>query len=215
MQEDDGPRLPSTGQAEHHSETSDALPDENAEGTRAPHLSQQPDRFYRWTLQARATLRHADAEARGMGHRSIGDEHLLLGLLRAQDSHAAQLLAAAGASVERMRAIVRDLGEHAAGDESATSIVLTERGKRAILLAVEEARARKRHYVTTVHLLLAVVYGVAAGKAEDALKQSDIDPAMMHARAMRAEKRVPRGRDEQLVRRWTTIVAKLGRRSSR
>ncbi len=175
----------------------------------------QPDRFDRFTAQARATLNVADKEARRLGHQVIGDEHLLLGLLRVGDGAASKLLLAEGAAVERMRSAVSGIVEGTLGGDVAP-VAVADRGKRAILSAVDEARTRRRKYVTTVHLLLAVTYGVPGGRGQEVLKQVGVNPMKLHAGVARAERRVPKGNDERRdkPRAWSTILAKLRRKGT-
>jgi ATP-dependent Clp protease ATP-binding subunit ClpA len=74
-----------------------------------------------WTGQVPLTpgskkaLELALREAIRLGHRSIGTEHLLLGLVRGEGCSAARILAARGADRERVRAAV--LREIAAGGD--------------------------------------------------------------------------------------------------
>jgi hypothetical protein len=55
------------------------------------------------TEECKKVLMRAKDEADRLGHRRIGAEHLLLGLLGAQTSHAARLLRERGAEVEAVR----------------------------------------------------------------------------------------------------------------
>lgn len=208
MQEERDPHPPASDQAETRPQTSDVRPEQQADDVPESKPAPQPDRFDHFTAQARATLNYADKEARRLGHQVIGDEHLLLGLLRAKDGAASGLLQAAGVSIERAREVVGALEEGVAGGDGAMDISLAERGKRAIVSAVDAARARRRTKVTTVHLLLAVVYGVPGGRAQDALKQLGVDPVTVYARAAQAENRVPQGNDERRgnPRAWDVIV---------
>jgi len=52
---------------------------------------------------ASAALKHATEEADGLGHKSIGTEHLFLGILQVKDSFASQLLREGGADAASMR----------------------------------------------------------------------------------------------------------------
>ena len=59
-----------------------------------------------FTAESKKALELALREAIHLGHRSIGTEHLLLGLVRDETSSAATILAARGADRERVRAEV-------------------------------------------------------------------------------------------------------------
>jgi ATP-dependent Clp protease ATP-binding subunit ClpC len=66
-----------------------------------------------FTPRAKQVLRLALAEALHLGHNYIGTEHLLLALIQEHDGVAGQVLAAAGADLERVRAeVVRLLAEY-------------------------------------------------------------------------------------------------------
>lgn len=65
--------------------------------------------FERFTDQARDVVKGAQLEARELGHRHIGTEHLLLALLSAGPGIAHAVLRAAGVRPERVRDEVRAL----------------------------------------------------------------------------------------------------------
>ena len=65
-----------------------------------------PDRSIGLTPQVKLVVRLALDEARGMNHDYIGTEHLLLGLVREGEGVAAGVLAALGATRDRIRAEV-------------------------------------------------------------------------------------------------------------
>jgi ATP-dependent Clp protease ATP-binding subunit ClpA len=67
--------------------------------------------FERFTNDARAVVARSQDEARGLGHRYIGTEHLLLGLLDPSAGTGYAVLTAAGIDRERVRtAIVNVVG---------------------------------------------------------------------------------------------------------
>jgi ATP-dependent Clp protease ATP-binding subunit ClpC len=66
-----------------------------------------------FTPQAREVLTLALEESRALGHRYIGTEHILLGLVAATDSMAARLLAARGTDLTGTRErVIQVLAEH-------------------------------------------------------------------------------------------------------
>ena len=69
--------------------------------------------FERFTAPARRMVVFAQDEARLLGHSHMGSEHLLLGLLRAEDGVAAGVLKDLGITVERVRDAVRIGGSSA------------------------------------------------------------------------------------------------------
>jgi ATP-dependent Clp protease ATP-binding subunit ClpC len=61
------------------------------------------------TEEAKNVLWYAAEESEGMGHRHIGTEHLLLGLLRAKDSFAASVLREQGIGYEAVREALEEM----------------------------------------------------------------------------------------------------------
>ncbi|HZY57705.1 MAG TPA: Clp protease N-terminal domain-containing protein, partial [Rubrobacteraceae bacterium] len=70
----------------------------------------------RFTHSGRRVVTLADEEARGLGHKYVGTEHLLLGLLREQEGVAVRALEALGVVPDRVRErVVHTVGSHEAG----------------------------------------------------------------------------------------------------
>jgi len=119
--------------------------------------------YAQFTERARKVLSLAQQEAESSGHRYVGTEHLLLGLLREADGLAAHVLVALGVEQAATRAAIAEvLGEPrlVVGD-----VLPTARVKKVIELAFEEARRLGHSYVGTEHLLLGLLIegeGVAA-----------------------------------------------------
>ena len=59
--------------------------------------------------EAKNVLWYAAEESEGMGHRHIGTEHLLLGLLRVEDSFAAGVLREQGIGYEAVREALKEM----------------------------------------------------------------------------------------------------------
>jgi ATP-dependent Clp protease ATP-binding subunit ClpA len=120
--------------------------------------------FERFTEPARQVVVYAQDEARELGHGTIGTEHLLLGLLRADDGLAGRVLASLGVRLEDVRGqVARTVGV----EEKRTTgqIPFTARAKKVLELALREARALGHDHIGTEHVLLALVRvedGVAA-----------------------------------------------------
>jgi len=66
-------------------------------------LAQTAIMFERFTDQARRVLVIAQEQARELGHLQIGDELLLFGMAEQSDATAGQVLAEAGAGLDRLR----------------------------------------------------------------------------------------------------------------
>jgi len=127
-----------------------------------------PDKLDRFTKRSRQALSLAQDEARQLGHKYIGTEHLLLGLLREERGVAAKALTRLGVTLDQ----VREMVEQAIGPSSrltAGPIELAPRTKRVLELAIAEARRLGHYYIGTEHLLLGLVregQGIAAGILE-------------------------------------------------
>jgi ATP-dependent Clp protease ATP-binding subunit ClpC len=110
----------------------------------------------------------AQDEAQRLGHRFIGTEHLLLGLLREAQGIAAAVLTQMGVSLEQVRQAVQEtLGQEE--PRPVAALELAPRTKRVLELAIDEARRLGNYYIGTEHLLLGIVregQGMAAGILE-------------------------------------------------
>jgi excisionase family DNA binding protein len=125
-------------------------------------------RFDKFSDRARRVLTLAQEEATRFSHNYIGTEHILLGLMREDEGVAAVVLSQLEIDLQRVRhAVEHIIGR---GDGPAIGeIGLTPRSKKAIELAVDEARQLNHHYVGTEHLLLGLIRegnGIAAGVLE-------------------------------------------------
>jgi len=129
-------------------------------------LSQdERDRFEKFTVRARRVLRFSREEAERLQHNYIGTEHLLLGLLREDRGIAAAVLHHLGVEINKVRPAVEFMIGR--GDQKVLGTLgLNPRAKKAIELAVDEARRLNHDYIGTEHLLLGLVRegeGIAAG----------------------------------------------------
>ncbi|MGI8586209.1 MAG: ATP-dependent Clp protease ATP-binding subunit [Chloroflexia bacterium] len=126
------------------------------------------ERFDRFTDRARKVLSLAQEEAQRFNHNYIGTEHILLGLVREQESVAARVLSNLGIELPKVRSAVEFIIGR--GDRLVVGeIGLTPRAKKVIELAVDEGRRMNHHNIGTEHLLLGLVRegeGIAAGVLE-------------------------------------------------
>lgn len=131
------------------------------------------DRFERFADSARLALAMAQEEARRLKHNFIGTEHLLLGLLRQNESVAVQVLRNLNVNPEAVRErvefIIGQNNRSVIGD-----VGLTKRAKKAIELAVEEAQRLRHGYLGTEHLLLGLVRE-GEGTAANVLQKLGVD----------------------------------------
>ena len=112
--------------------------------------------WQRFTERARRVVFFAQEEAGRLGENYVSTEHLLLGLVRENDSVSARILDIMGVSLTRIRSeIERQVtrGDGRLGQD----MQLTPRAKRVIDLSYDEARQLSNNYIGTEHLLLGLV----------------------------------------------------------
>jgi ATP-dependent Clp protease ATP-binding subunit ClpC len=110
----------------------------------------------RLTLRGERVLRLAQAEARRLHQNQVGPEHVLVGMVREGEGVGATILADLGLDLSCVRAAVESTAV-AGAKASADSPELASQTRALVDLAVDEARRRGHHYVSTEHLLLALV----------------------------------------------------------
>src|SRR5690242_16431752 len=96
--------------------------------------------WQRFTERARRIVFFAQEEAARLGENEVGTEHLLLGLLRENDSVAARILDRLGIALGRVRADLEKQVPRGKGNLG-LDMQLTASAKRVIDLAYEEGRA--------------------------------------------------------------------------
>ncbi len=123
------------------------------------------DRFDKFTENGRKVLKLAQEEAQHHNHNYIGTEHLLLGLIRIDNSVAVRVLENLGVDRNQIRKAILHIIGH--GDRVVLGeIGMTPRAKKVIELGVDEARRMNHHYIGTEHILLGLIRegeGIAAG----------------------------------------------------
>ena len=125
----------------------------------------------------------AQEEARSFGHRAIGNEHLLLGLLRSSRGTAARALESVGMHADRTREDIRQLVGKGDGAPYG-QIPFNPRTRRVLDLAGREAMSLGRDEVGTEHVLLALLTetdGAAAKVLSGAANEAVVREAVMTA----------------------------------
>src|SRR6266513_2064496 len=112
--------------------------------------------WQRFTERARRVVFFAQEEAGRLGENYVSTEHLLLGLVRENDSVAARILDRLGVSLGRIRSEIERQVTRGDG-RPGQDIELTARAKRVIDLAYDEARQLNNNYIGTEHLLLGLI----------------------------------------------------------
>jgi hypothetical protein len=118
--------------------------------------------FSRFLPPARAAIVHAQEEARDLEHEYIGTEHILLGVLRAEDGLASPVLRSLGVTIDATRAaVIEDVGRGPGKDvgcrKEGPGIPFTPRAKKSLELALREALRLGHDYIGTEHLLLGLI----------------------------------------------------------
>ncbi|GAA4723423.1 ATP-dependent Clp protease ATP-binding subunit [Brevibacillus fulvus] len=123
--------------------------------------------FGRFTERAQKVLALALEEAVRLGHKDIGTEHVLLGLIREGEGIAAKALQSLGLGLDKIQSEVESLigrgTEQTAGANYTPNY--TPRAKKVIELSMDEARKLGHTYVGTEHILLGLIRegeGIAA-----------------------------------------------------
>jgi ATP-dependent Clp protease ATP-binding subunit ClpA len=130
------------------------------------------------TLRAKQVLELAAQESQEQGHRTVGTEHILVGMLRLGQGRA--FAALAGQGITREAVLAGIAGMHGSGGDAGETPDMenaperpanerfdkfTERARRVLTYAQEEATRFNHNYIGTEHLLLGLVRegeGVAA-----------------------------------------------------
>lgn len=150
--------------------------------------------WQRFTESARRVVDYATEEARRFGENYVSIEHLLLALIRDNESAAVKVLQQLGVSLSRLRMELErqvSRGEGNVGQET----LLSHPAKRVIDFAYDEARLMGDSTIGTEHLLLGLLRG-SEGLAGRVLSQMgvDLERARMAVRAMREGEGIPSAR---------------------
>ena len=128
--------------------------------------------WQRFTERARRLVFYAQEEAGRLGENYVSTEHLLLGLLRENDSVAARLLDQMGVPLASLRSKVEQEVTQGGG-RMGQDMQLTPRSKRVIDLAYDESRLLHHNYIGTEHVLLGLIRE-EEGVAGRVLKESNV-----------------------------------------
>jgi ATP-dependent Clp protease ATP-binding subunit ClpA len=117
--------------------------------------------FDRIDDRSKRVLALAQDEATQLGHRHIGTEHLLLGLLRmvgmtAPDEPLKRVFGELNVTFDQVRAGVAKAVPTQPTPTAASELTLTPRTMSVIEIAIGQADARNRHMVQPEHLLLGI-----------------------------------------------------------
>ncbi|MEG0180998.1 MAG: ATP-dependent Clp protease ATP-binding subunit [Peptostreptococcaceae bacterium] len=110
--------------------------------------------FNRFTQRAKTAIDLGVDSAKKLGHKIVGTEHLLLGLLKEKDGIAAKVLNKLGVTEDILEAKIIEIeGKNAPGESEVT---LSPRSKQVLELSGAFANKLKTNYIGTEHILLAL-----------------------------------------------------------
>lgn len=169
--------------------------------------------WQRFTERARKVVFYAQEEAGRLGENYVSTEHLLLGLVRENDSVAARILDRIGVSLGRIRSEIER--QVARGDgRLGQDMQLTPRAKRVIDLAYDEARQLNNNYIGTEHLLLGLIRE-GEGLAGRTLSKLGVDLERTRREVMHLQdgggENGPNGQPRQAAKTRTPTLDEFGR----
>ena len=110
--------------------------------------------FNRFTQRAKTAIDLGVESAKSFGHKIVGTEHLLLGLLKEKDGIAAKVLNKLGVTEDILeKKIIEIEGKN---DSITTDVTLSPRSKQILELSGAFANKLKTNYIGTEHILLAL-----------------------------------------------------------
>ncbi|HLX68434.1 MAG TPA: Clp protease N-terminal domain-containing protein [Verrucomicrobiae bacterium] len=118
-----------------------------------------------WSPAAQQCLATAEQEACGFHHNFIGTEHVLLGLLKDENSCVSKVLGNMGVRSETVRAEIGKMVGAFPQSHPVQTLPYTPRAKKALSIAISEAKAMRRDRVDSEHVFLGLIRegsGVAA-----------------------------------------------------
>lgn len=157
--------------------------------------------FNRFTKEARRCVEAAEMEARMLGHDSVGDEDLLLGILAVYEGAATEALSSLGVTLQSARQESEKMLSEAllsigisleevrreAGDAFDMSIPVdrkipfSPRAKKALEQALEQAVRLRDNYIGMEHVLLGILEN-EEGTAIRMLARRGVSPEMVKNR---------------------------------
>jgi ATP-dependent Clp protease ATP-binding subunit ClpA len=120
------------------------------------HHGTETPMWQRFTERARRLVFFAQEEAGKLGEGYVSTEHLLLGMIRENDSVSSRILQRLGVSLSELHEEILRLVAKGDG-QTGGDMQLTPRAKRVIDLAYDEARQLNNNYIGTEHLLLGLI----------------------------------------------------------
>ena len=136
----------------------------------------------KFTQSARRVLSLAHLEAERMQKDAIGSEHILLALVQEESGVAGRVLRELGVEIDRAREMVLRVG--GVGTKQPDKIDLSGDSQKILDLAIEEAQQMSSNYISTEHLLLALVQS-ELGLAKEVIAKLGITSAQIRRQVKR------------------------------
>ena len=135
-----------------------------------------------FTDLAKRVLRLAYEEAERMQQRMIGSEHVLLGLVEEENGVAGRALRDLGVDLDRAREMTLRLS--GVGTYRGEDINLAPDAEKILDLAIEQAHQMKSEFVSTEHMLLAILK-LDMGLAREVLFKLGVTPEQVRRQVLR------------------------------
>lgn len=142
------------------------------------------------TSEARRAIRFAREEAKKLGQPAVGTEHILLGILRCEQSHAVRALNVLGVTHEAASACLMTTLPGASAHPSSEDGI-SPQARRILEGSLREALKRHEGYIGVEHLLLSLLHDSRNGAVQ----------------TLEILKTTPRQVKRQLDREWQRIAA--------
>lgn len=113
--------------------------------------------FSNFTERARIAISEAHDIACELGHRYIGSEHMVAGLVKEGSGVAAKLLEKNGITLDNVIEKIKELTGSGDAISTETELALTPRTKRILQLSAIEARNMGHSYIGSEHILMAIL----------------------------------------------------------
>ena len=116
-------------------------------------------------------------EANRLASKSVGPEHLLLGILRGKSGPVIDLFRRLEINIQKLKAELEQRVKEEITQENThiSEIALNEQANNILKLAVLEARIQHTQLVDVQHLLLAILHDQVANGAKVALENNQLD----------------------------------------
>lgn len=111
--------------------------------------------FNRFTQRAKRAIDLSLESAQNLGHKVVGSEHILLGLIKEKEGIAAKVLLKLGMTEQIIEKRIIDIEGKV--DSTEEDITLSPRSKQILELSGMFANKLKSNYIGTEHILLAIV----------------------------------------------------------